>query len=198
MKTKLQLLWASLRASYWFVPTLMILVTMALSFVTVWIDQQVKREYVMEAGYFYTGGAEGARSLFTMVAGSMMAVAGVSFSVTIVALTLATQQFGPRLLYSFMRDLTNQVVLGTFVSTFVYCLLVVRTVRTVEENAFVPHISVTVAIVLALCSIALFIVFIHHIASSINVAHVIDLVSRDLYRGIECPFPQGIGQEPPA
>jgi hypothetical protein len=86
-------------------------------------------KFVGTLSWVYTGGPEGARAVLSTVAGSMIAVAGVTFSITIVSLTLESQQFGPRLLRNFLRDLGNQIVLGTFVSTFLYCLLVLRTVR---------------------------------------------------------------------
>ena len=80
----------------------------------------------------------------------MITIAGVVFSMTLVALSLASSQFGPRLLRNFMRDTTNQVVLGTFVATFLYCLLVLRTIRRADEVAFVPHLSVTLGVLFAL------------------------------------------------
>lgn len=88
----------------------------ALAFASVSIDQSLTGSWV-ENGWIYTGGPEGARAVLSVIAGSMMTVAGVVFSITIVALTLASPQFGPRLLRSFMRDRANQVVLGTFTAS---------------------------------------------------------------------------------
>jgi uncharacterized membrane protein len=82
--------------------------------------------------------------VLSTIAGSMITIAGVVFSMTLVALSLASSQLGPRLLRNFMRDTRNQVVLGAFIATFVYCLLVLRTIRRAEEVAFVPHLSVTI------------------------------------------------------
>lgn len=121
--------WELLRTSYWFVPTLMTAGSIGLSFVSVHFDGQVSLKWVRAVGWIWAGSPEGARQVLSTIAGSMITVAGVTFSITIVALTLASSQFGPRLLRSFVRDFGNQVVLGTFVSTFVYCLLVLRTVR---------------------------------------------------------------------
>ena len=108
---------------------------------------------------------------------------GVAFSITIVALTLASSQFGPRLLRNFVRDFGNQVVLGTFVSTFVYCLLVLRTVRGGEGVEFVPYLSVTLGVVFALAGLGVLIYFIHHVASSIQARSLIAAVARELEAG---------------
>ena len=95
---------------------------------------------VREFGWLYTFGPEGARAILSAIASSMITVAGLTFSITMLTLQLASSQFGPRLLRNFMRDRGNQVVLGTFIATFVYCLLVLRTVRGTEEASFVPHV----------------------------------------------------------
>jgi len=120
---KLAKLWDSLHSSYWFIPTA--LATIALAFMTLTLDRAGGP--IEKLGWSYTGGPDGARSLLSAIAGSMIAVAATAFSITIVALQLLP--FGPRLLRNFMQDTGNQVVLGTFIATFIYCLLVLRTVR---------------------------------------------------------------------
>lgn len=123
----------------------------------------------------------------------MIAVAATAFSITLVALQLASSHFGPRLLRNFMRDTGNQVVLGTFIATFVYCLLVLRTVRGENDNVFVPHLSVTVGMVLAIASIGVLIYFIDHASTIIQASHVIFEVSVDLDDAIARLFPENIG-----
>jgi len=130
------------------------------------------------------------------VAGSIITVAGVVFSITIVALSLASSQFGPRLLRNFMCDTGNQVVLGTFIATFVYCLLVLRTVRGSDSAQFVPAIAITGGVVLAMASLGVliyFIHFIHHVASSIQVTHLITVVNQDLLHAIARLSPDRLG-----
>ncbi|MGD6626337.1 DUF2254 family protein, partial [Xanthomonas citri pv. citri] len=119
------------------------------------------------------------------MASSTIGVAGTTFSITIAALTLASGQMGPRLLRNFTRDARNQVVLGIFLGTFAYALMVLRTVRTVQESPFVPHLAITGAIALALLSLATLVWFVHHIAISINVETVVDAVHRDLCAAVE-------------
>jgi uncharacterized membrane protein len=187
-------LWESLRTSFWFVPTLMIAGTVGLSFLSVHVDGRLKVQWVRTVGWIWAGSPEGARQMLSTIAGSMITVAGVAFSITIVALTLASTQFGPRLLRSFVRDLGNQVVLGTFVSTFVYCLLVLRTVRGGDGAEFVPYLSVTLGVAFALTSLGVLIYFIHHVASAIQAEHLIASVARELEESIEQMFPEELGR----
>jgi uncharacterized membrane protein len=184
MSTRLLNQWERLRSSLWFLPAIMTIGAVGLSFATIAVDNEVSEDTTSELWGIYAGGPDGARSLLLAIAGSMIGVAGVVFSITIVALSLASSQFGPRLLRNFMRDRANQFVLGTFIATFIYCLLVLRTVR-ISGEEFVPHVSVTVGIGLSLLSLAVLIYFIHHIASSIQAPSVIAAVANDLHGAIE-------------
>lgn len=191
---KLRKFWDLINSSFWFVPALMTVIAGALSFFTVWLDGVLASKVAYLFGY--VRGPEGARSLLSTVAGSIITVAGVVFSITIAALTLASSQFGPRLLRNFIRDKGNQYVLGTFVATFMYCLLVLRTINGSQENTFVPHISVTLGVVMAAASMGVFIYFIHHVSSLIQADNVISRVSADLHQTIERLFPEKLGQNP--
>ncbi len=190
--TRVRNLLDQLRTSYWFVPAVMTVVAAAFSFVTIAVDQQVQVAWVRSVGFFWSGDADGARGLLSTVAGSMITVAGVVFSITLVALSLASSQFGPRLLRSFMRDRANQFVLGTFVSTFLYCLLILRAVRS-GDPGFVPYISVTTSLILTILSLAVLIFFIHHVAMGIQAPSVIANVAGDLFMAIDDLFPEGLG-----
>ena len=139
-------------------------------------------------------GPEGAMTLLSTIAGSMITIAGVVFSITIVALTLASAQFGPRLLGNFLRDRGNQIVLGTFVATFLYCLLVLRTIH-VDPNGYTPYWGTLVGLLLAVCSLGVLIFFMHHIAISIQAPNLIAAVYRELEEGMERLFPERLGME---
>ncbi len=191
---KVSKLWNSLHSSFWFVPSLMVVLAIALSFVTIEIDQRREIDIIGEIGWAYSLGPSGSRAILSAIAGSMVSVATTAFSITIVALQLASSQFGPRLLRSFMQDTGNQVVLGTFISTFVYSLMVLRTINGVEKNEFVPHLAVTCGIGLAIASIGVLIYFIHHSASSIQVDRVIEKVGIDLDNALDRLFPEKIGR----
>ncbi len=170
----------------------MVVLAIGLSFITIAIDQRREMNIIGELGWAYSLGPSGSRAILSAIAGSMVSVATTAFSIMIVALQLASSQFGPRLLRNFMQDTGNQVVLGTFISTFVYSLMVLRTINGVEENEFVPHIAVTCGIGLAISSIGVLIYFIHHSASSIQVDQVIKKVGSDLDDAIDRLFPEKI------
>ncbi|MEL0592094.1 MAG: DUF2254 domain-containing protein [Planktothrix rubescens PR222] len=191
---KLAKLWDSLHSSFWFVPTLMVLLAIALSFITIWIDHKQETNIVENIDWAYSLGPSGSRAILSAIAGSMVTVATTAFSITIVALQLASSQFEPRLLRNFMQDTGNQIVLGTFISTFVYSLMVLRTINGVEKYEFVPHLAVTIGLGLAIASVGVLIYFIHHSASSIQVDQIIKQVGNDLDVAIDRLFPERIGQ----
>jgi uncharacterized membrane protein len=191
---KLSKVWDMLHSSYWFIPTVMAVVATVLAFTMLMLDRTGKAG--INYWWVYTGGASGARSLLEAVAGSMISVSATAFSITIVALQLAASNFGPRLLRNFMQDTGNQVVLGTFIGTFIYCLLVLRTIHGEGDGyeRFVPQLSVTVGILLAIISVAVLIYFIHHASTIIQASHVIENVSEDLHKAIERLFPEKVGR----
>jgi len=188
MKTRLYNLWESIQSSLWFVPGLMSFSAICFAFFLLFIDDSFTLPSSSIGKYLYNAGPEGARSLLSTIAGSVITVAGVTFSITVVALTLASSQFGPRLLRNFMKDKANQMVIGTFVSTFIYCLLVLRSVEMYHQASFVPSLSVTMAVVLMVVNAAVLVFFIHHISSSIQADSVITNVYRELVADIERLF----------
>ena len=131
------------------------------------------------------------------IASSTIAVAGTVFSITIAALSLASGQMGPRLLHNFTRDRGNQITLGAFIGTFVYALMVLRTVRSPSEGEFVPHLALTVAILLAFVCVAMLVWFVAHMAERINVDTVIDLVSSDVNAAVDRLAVDAPQQPPP-
>ena len=192
--------WNRLRSTYWFMPAVMTAVAAAMAIVCVEIDRYTGADAPW-LGWAYGGGADGARALLSAVAGSTITVVSLTFSVTIVALTVSAQHFGPRLLSNFMRDTAAQVVLGMFIGTFAFCLLVLRTVRADADDyaQFIPHLSVTVAVILAMLSVAALIYYLHHVAASIQVSQIALNVTRDLEAAIDRLYPDhaGADQEPP-
>ncbi len=186
-----------LRTSFWFVPTLMVAGSVLLYVITINLDRSGSFTSQIFS-WLYTGAPSDASTLLSALAGSSITVAGVTFSLLIAALILASSQFGPRLIRNFMRDLINQVALGIFSANFIYFLLVLRTVRGDADNPFVPHLSVTVGIGLAFISLGVLIAFIHHVALSIQVAYIVADVSHDLNISIDRIYPQLLGSEGPA
>ena len=195
MKTKLLNLWESLRTSFWFIPALMVLAAIIVSFGMIFIDIYLNSDSMTFLGFIYLVSPDGARSILSTIAGSMMTVAGVTFSITIVVLNLASSQFGPRLLRNFMKDRSIQAVLGTFVASFVYCLLVLRSIQTVDTDSFVPSFAVTLAVILAFFAVGVLIYFIHHVAVSIQADKVVAGVSKELESNIRRLFTNELDEE---
>ena len=131
------------------------------------------------------GGPDAARAILTAIAAAVITVVGVVFSITIVALTLASTQFGPRMLRNFIRDVGTQVTLGVFVATFVFSVLALGSVSSAPASEFVPHASVSVALGLLLVDLGVLIYFIHHVAKSIQITEVIGGIAKDLGRALQ-------------
>ena len=168
----------------------------ALSFVLVKVDAWLGVEAIRNLGMLYTIGPAGARAILSVIASSMITVASVIFSITMLTLQLASSQFGPRVLRNFMRDRSNQIVLGTFIATFLYCLLVLRTIRGTEKFSFVPHLSVAFGALLAIASVAVLIYFIHHIATSIRIETLLAHLAAETRAAVDRLYPERMGQNP--
>jgi len=201
VRVKLLTSWDRLHSSYWFVPSLMTVAAVAFAIIVLCIDRSAEFAWLEAWGFMYLNRPDGARALLSTVAGSMIGVAGTTFSITLAVLSLTSSQFGPRLLRNFMRDTGNQIVLGTFVATFTYCLLVLRTIHAADEDggaAFVPHLAVTFSILFALLGLAVFIYFIHHTAESIQASSIVTRVGNELEALLKKHYPEKRGPPTPS
>lgn len=190
---KLRQLWGNLHSSFWFVPSLMVLFGILLAIGLIEADTAGSDRWLAQWPRLFGVGAEGSRQMLATLAGSMMTVLGVTFSMTLVALTLASSQYTSRILRNFMRSRVTQGTLGTFAGIFTYCLIVLRTIRSSGGIDFVPGLAVFFGFVLALCSVGVLIFFIHHIASSIQASSIIASVARETMAVIEQLFPEQQG-----
>ncbi len=192
MKARVVDYWIRTQSSYWFVPSLMTATALLLASVLLAVDRRAP-DWVRGLAFIAASQPEGARQLLATVAGSMITVAGVTFSITLLMVTFASAQLGPRLVPRFLRDRGNQVVLGMFIATFIYCLIVLRTVRSSAESgdeiAFVPHLAISVAVLLALFSVAVLIYFLNHVPALINASSVVGLLGSELLVRLERDFP---------
>ena len=180
----------ALKTTFWVMPTVLVLVAGLLFVVTFEIDWAAYHHHLHLPFWIESGSADAARQVLIAIAAAVITVVGVVFSITILALTLASQQFGPRMMRNFVRDVGNQVTLATFVATFVYSVLALVSITSIPHQPdFVPHLSVTVAEALLLVDLAVLIYFIHHIAKSIQLPEVIAGIARDLMRAIDAEFP---------
>ncbi len=179
-----------LRGGFWFLPSVMSLCAIATAILLILLDSVEASHLGWIARWTYAFSPESARAILSAIAGSMITVAGLTFSMTMLTLQLASSQFGPRMLRDFMRDRGNQIVLGTFLSTFVYCLLVLASVRGTAGSSFVPLIAVSVGMILAVGSLATLIYFIHHIAASIRIETILANLSVEACKTVDRNFPE--------
>jgi uncharacterized membrane protein len=181
--------WEDLRSSMWFIPTLIVVGAVVLAVAMIEMESLGSRWTRL-----FGAGAEGSRGLLSTIAGSMITVAGVTFSITILSFTLASSQYTSRILRNFMRDRANQTVLGIFLGVFAYCLVVLRTIRSGDEGAFVPGLAVFVAVLLAFVGIGFLMFFIHHIARSLQATTIIESVTTETLKAVDRLFPAQIGE----
>lgn len=194
MVTKIRIWAQRISSSFWFIPGVIVLASVALATVLIAIDATVELEFVVKWHLVFGSSASGARDLLTIVAGSMITVAGVVFSVTLVALSLTSTQYTPRVIRSFMQDRGTQAVLGIFVGIFTYCLVVLRTISDVDERTFVPQLAVLGGLFLAFVGVAFLIYFIHHISTSIQASNIIAAAAREALVTVNRLYPEELGE----
>ncbi len=193
---KLKQIWGNLRSSFWFMPSLIVAISIVAAVVLIEADSAGRDRWLARWPRLFGAGSEGARGILSTIAGSMMSVVGVTFSMTVVVLALASSQYTSRILRNFMRSRVTQVVLGVFAGIFTYCLIVLRTIRGGNEGVFVPNLAVFFGVVLALGGIGVLIIFIHHIASSIQASSIIASAAKETIGTIDRLFPEKPGQGP--
>lgn len=186
-------LWYRMSSTFWFVPALLVTCATLLAFITIEADARYVTAGALEGWpRLFGAGASASRSLLTAVAGSMITVAGTVFSITLVALSLASSQYSSRVLRNFMRDRTNQTVLGVFVGIFAYCLVVLRSIHGSDEDAFVPSVAVFLGLLLGFGGIGVLVFFIHHIAQSIQASQIIEAVRLETWGAVDRLFPRPV------
>jgi uncharacterized membrane protein len=184
-----------MKSTFWFIPSLIVAVTILAALALLAIDVKLDLKLNGLGRYLVIGSADSARSILSVISGAMIGVAGTVFSVTLVALTLASNQFGSRLIKNFMHVRLNQVVLGSYIATFIYSLIILNAIRDTGSFEFIPSLSILVALLAALLNIILLIAFIHKIATSIQVEHVISDVARIISDEIDSDFIKKTGPD---
>jgi uncharacterized membrane protein len=192
---RLRAVWSRLIEGLWFVPVVLVLGAILLAVAMVELSASINSDVLAHWPRVFGVSPEGARSMLAAIAGSMITVAGVTFSITMVAVTQASSQYTPRILRNFMRDRANQVVLGVFVGVFAYCLVVLRTIRGSEDLTFVPSLAVLVGVLLALVGIAVLIFFVHHIATTLQASEIVARITEETLTAVDRLFPDPLDGE---
>ncbi len=194
MKTRLGALGERLRTGFWAVPTLCVLIAVALALGLVRLDRALSDSF--GGRITFGAGVDGAREVLSAITTSMITFTGLVFSITIVVLSLTSSQFSPRVLRTFLRDRQTQLSLGIFIGTFVYAVLVLRTVRGLDDETFVPAVATTVAVVLLLTSVGTFVAYIHHVTSMIQISSILASIARETRHVLERELPTGLPETP--
>ncbi len=181
--------WIKLRASLWFIPGVMLISAILLAVGLIELDSQIGNKWLNDFPRLFGLGADGARGMLTAIASSMLTVAALMFALTLNTMSQASGQFTPRIFRNFMRDRANQFSLGYFVSIFVYCLIVLRTIRGGDEIKFVPSLAVFAGLILALIGVIVLIFVIHHIAHSLQITSILNNIVDETKKAIEETLP---------
>jgi uncharacterized membrane protein len=173
------------RATYWYLPTLMTALAAVCAVLLYWADQAIPSYLLQDKWYiFHPESLIEARSLLTNIANVSLGVVGVVFSVTLVPMSIAASQYGSIVLRSFLRDRGTQCVLGAYTSTTFYCLTLLMALRS-ATNQSGAQFSLTIAVYMLLVSLLLLLYFFHHVADSLQASSVINQISEELERTIE-------------
>jgi uncharacterized membrane protein len=202
MTAEIRFLWARLNANYWFYPATFALLAAVLAGLTVHLDRSGLAAFLNDYEWLVPVRPKGAADILTVMAGATIGVASTVFSITLVAVTYASGTYGPRLLTNFLEDKGNQISLATFIATFVYSILVLRSVRAESESAvavtdtgatalpgFAPQFSLLVAYLLIGLCVAVLVFFLHHVPSSIRINMVMQQIGMRLLHLIRETYP---------
>lgn len=179
-------LYDRLRTSLWLLPFVSLLISLGLG---VWLSELEAALPAPLQRALFSGDAEAARATLQVVAGAIITVTGLVFSLTVLTLQVASSEYSPRLLRNFLQDRGNQIVLSIFLSTFVYCLMVLRTLQDAER---VPELAMSVGLAFAIASVGALVYVIHHIAHSIRLDTIMREVEEATLAAIERNHPEQV------
>ena len=184
----------SVGSSLWFVPVTCVLAGAAISFGTIALDRAFDYQAIPQA---VVGRATSANAILTTTAVSMVSLATLVLTITMVVVQLAMGQFSPRIVQRILRDRPSQLAIGLFVATFVHAMLTIReVVDRGDGTGQVPGIAVATSYLLVLASIAALVIYVHHIGQSLRVSALIELVGHDTRKLVDRHYPN-VAPPPP-
>ncbi|MBD3674945.1 MAG: DUF2254 domain-containing protein [Planctomycetaceae bacterium] len=192
MRIRLLNLWDHFRASFWFLPTIVISITILTAFILPQVDHW-SHSWIVTYLPWLTTSRDVALLLLSNIASSMITVAGIVFSLTVLILSNASSSYGSRIMRTYMQDPVTQFAIGAFVAPSLYCFLVLRHLG--HSHGEVPHLSVSIGILFTILNFGVLIYFVHHVALAIQAPQVIQSLSRELSFSIESLFPENLGQD---
>lgn len=186
MKIYLVTLWEKSRNAFWVIPSIVIFCIMSVLYVTTHLSISHVPSLIRDF-LFFKANPEGARTILGSLATAIMTVVGVVFSITIVVLQQVSSQYTPRAVQNFVRSVISQVVLGFFLGTFIYCLLLLTVVQPVisgNKSVAVPQLALSVAIALSLICLSLLIAYIQYITKAIQSTQIIANISLETHKAL--------------
>jgi uncharacterized membrane protein len=170
-----------IRGSLFFVPVVGVLISIVGAAVTIWIDSRLD----LQGGDLplgVTSTVASARAVLSTVAGATMTFAAIAFSISLLIIQQASSQFSPRVVHTLFRDPFNKRVMGLVMGTFTYCLVVLRSVRALDEaggDVVIPNLSVAIAVALGIATIVSIAAFLNHSAHSMDVSQILERVENE-------------------
>jgi len=192
---KLKSFWEYLHSTLWFLPFAIVGFSILLAIILIELEPSENGTQFFQKIQFFGSGAEAARIMLSTIAGSIMGVVGVTFSMTLVTLTLVSSQYTSRILRNFTRDRVTQSILGLFVGIFTYCLIVLCTISANDQGEFIPRLAVFFAFILALAGVGALIYFIHHIACSIQASNILSSIADETFASIDLTYLKDLKNE---
>ena len=180
--------------TFWFVPALVSLAGPLLAFIFLFIDSRLS---VGQEEFILHGGTVEASTILSTIAGSLITVAGLAFSITIVVLQLVSSQYTPRALRGFLQDRVTQVIAGGFFAIFAYAMIVLTSIidPSSPNHGFLPSLSILVAIGLGFLGLAFLLIFVHHTGRIIQVSDIAARLAAQTMQTIGHPYPNWEGEE---
>jgi uncharacterized membrane protein len=174
------------RNSLWIVPAIFFAIAIGMGILLPQLDERTNTTIGISFG---TGAAQG---MLGAMAGGMITFTGFVFSILLLAVQFGSSQFSPRMLRRFLRDPTTKLALGVFMATFIYALLVLRTIGAAGRENFVPNNAVSISLIMLLASMLMFLRLISRTTQGLRVASVLLELGRDAGRVIERVYPEPV------
>ena len=178
----------------WVIPVMCVIAGIVLSVSTLAVDRAFDFDVLPR---WLTGGPDASIGVLTTIAASMVSLATLVLTITMVVVQLAMGQFSPRIVQTFLRDKPSQLAIGLFVATFAHAMLALREVS-LDDDGQVPGVAIVTAFVLVLVSIAMLVIYVNHIGRSLRVSSLIELVGADVRRLIDEQYPHRLDTVGPA
>jgi len=186
--------WDRLKVSFWFTPVIMSVAAILLAWAMYWLDSQIPNEMLNSSRFILAGTPGELRSILISMAGTILATAGVVFTLLTLPLSTVAAQYGSRLLRVFLGDRTTQLVLGMFVAAFVYCLTAALSIPpgTVEPEG--PQLTATVGLLLMLGTFASLILLVQHISTMLQAPNIAAAAGAELRNVVLAEIPETVSR----